>query len=211
MITCGKLSIWVYLAWMRHYNRKYHKWITGASNDYHTWKRNIAIDPLLTVMNDLLQIKIVAWSKWLPICEQYFQCFMLQIHFFVFWLQFHEVCSLQIDDRWTLVWTMAWHWRVDKPLLNQCWLSSMTPNDLKQSMTPNDLKQSYSDDSRLAPSRCETSLRSNAVSHWLGANLESTLITCITNVVSKLSALLSGLHVSTHLPLVPHVCVSELS
>ena len=30
-------------------------------------------------------------------------------------------------------------------------------------------------DSRLAPSQWETSLRSNAVSHWLGANLESAL------------------------------------
>ena len=29
-------------------------------------------------------------------------------------------------------------------------------------------------DSRLAPSQWETSLQSNAVSHWLGANLEST-------------------------------------
>ena len=31
-------------------------------------------------------------------------------------------------------------------------------------------------DSRLAPSPWETSLKSNAVSHWLGANLESALI-----------------------------------
>ena len=30
-------------------------------------------------------------------------------------------------------------------------------------------------DSRLAPSQWETSLRSNAVSHWLGASLESSL------------------------------------
>ena len=30
-------------------------------------------------------------------------------------------------------------------------------------------------DSRLAPSQRETSLQSNAVSHWLGANLESAL------------------------------------
>ena len=30
-------------------------------------------------------------------------------------------------------------------------------------------------DSRFAPSKWETSLQSNAVSHWLGANLESTL------------------------------------
>ena len=32
------------------------------------------------------------------------------------------------------------------------------------------------DDSRLAPSQWETSLQSNAVSHWLGANLESALL-----------------------------------
>ena len=31
----------------------------------------------------------------------------------------------------------------------------------------------YSADSSLAPSQWETSLQSNAVSHWLGANLES--------------------------------------
>ena len=30
-------------------------------------------------------------------------------------------------------------------------------------------------DSSLTPSQCETSLQSNAVSHWLGANLESAL------------------------------------
>ena len=30
-------------------------------------------------------------------------------------------------------------------------------------------------DSRFAPSQCETSLQSNGVSHWLGANLESVL------------------------------------
>ena len=33
----------------------------------------------------------------------------------------------------------------------------------------------YMTDSRLAPSQWETWLQSNAVSHWLGANLESTL------------------------------------
>ena len=31
-------------------------------------------------------------------------------------------------------------------------------------------------DSRLAPSQCETSLQTNVVSYWLGANLESALI-----------------------------------
>ena len=34
-------------------------------------------------------------------------------------------------------------------------------------------------DSRIAPSQWETSLQSNAISHWLGANLESALYTII--------------------------------
>ena len=33
----------------------------------------------------------------------------------------------------------------------------------------------YRADSRLAPSQCETSLQSNAVSRWLEANIESAL------------------------------------
>ena len=36
-------------------------------------------------------------------------------------------------------------------------------------------KNVFSVDSRLAPSQWETSLQSNAVSHWVGANLESVL------------------------------------
>ena len=36
----------------------------------------------------------------------------------------------------------------------------------------------YRTDSRLAPSQWETSLQCNAVSHWLGANLESALDIC---------------------------------
>ena len=36
-------------------------------------------------------------------------------------------------------------------------------------------------DSRLAPSQWETSLQSNAVPHWLGANLESTLVIYIVS------------------------------
>ena len=43
---------------------------------------------------------------------------------------------------------------------------------------------SCSGDSRLAPSQWETSLQSNAVSHWLGANLDSTL---------KLSWMMTGM------------------
>ena len=39
-------------------------------------------------------------------------------------------------------------------------------------------------DSRLAPSQWETSLQSNAVSHWLGANLESALDCMYAHVFS---------------------------
>ena len=45
----------------------------------------------------------------------------------------------------------------------------------------------YRADSRLAPSQWETPLQSNAVSHWLGANLESALkiaLCCIIHVMS---------------------------
>ena len=38
-----------------------------------------------------------------------------------------------------------------------------------------DIDRSLRADPRLAPSQWETSLQSNAVSHWLGANLESAL------------------------------------
>ena len=38
-------------------------------------------------------------------------------------------------------------------------------------------KYSHKADSRLAPSQWETSLQSNAISHWLGANLKSALYT----------------------------------
>ena len=45
----------------------------------------------------------------------------------------------------------------------------------------------YKADSRLAPSQWETSLQSNAVSHWLGANLESVLI-YLCQAITKHSA-----------------------
>ena len=38
-------------------------------------------------------------------------------------------------------------------------------------------------DSRLAPSQWETSLQSNAVSHWLGTNLESALHTILSAII----------------------------
>ena len=41
---------------------------------------------------------------------------------------------------------------------------------------------SYTADSRLAPSQWETSLQSNAVSYWLGANMESALAWSLTSL-----------------------------
>ena len=45
-------------------------------------------------------------------------------------------------------------------------------------------------DSRFAPSKWETSLQTNAISHWLGANLESALIVSLSTAASH--------HVVTH-------------
>ena len=42
-------------------------------------------------------------------------------------------------------------------------------------------------DSRLAPCQLEMSLQSNAISHWLGANLESVLIINIQQIYFQLS------------------------
>ena len=48
------------------------------------------------------------------------------------------------------------------------------------------IKYVYRVDSRLAPSQWEMLLQSNAISHWLGANLESALIlhpdVCTTDI-----------------------------
>ena len=59
-----------------------------------------------------------------------------------------------------------------KPLMN---LSSQNHylGPLKKNCGFNSIKRRA--DSRLVPSQWETSLQSNAVSHWLGTNLESTL------------------------------------
>ena len=66
--------------------------------------------------------------------------------------------------------------------------SSSTSEDLIQPISHNTVLCLYNlesaltvltrADSRLAPSQWETVLLCNAVSHWLGANLESALLTC---------------------------------
>ena len=40
---------------------------------------------------------------------------------------------------------------------------------------------------RLVPNQWETSLQSNAVSHWLGANLESSLLSCVPLIHESLA------------------------
>ena len=52
-----------------------------------------------------------------------------------------------------------------------CHMASLGPNELKH------LKGFSRADSRFAPSQWEMSLQSNAISHWLGASLESALYT----------------------------------
>ena len=55
-------------------------------------------------------------------------------------------------------------------------------------------------DSRLPPSQWEPSLQSNAVSHWLGANLDSALYPYLPEVNNL-----------THWGRVTHICVRKLS
>ena len=49
-------------------------------------------------------------------------------------------------------------------------------------------------DSRLAPSQWETPLQSNALSHWLGANLESALISLLLYIPGLLEKSVCLLH-----------------
>ena len=69
-------------------------------------------------------------------------------------------------------------------------------------MVPILVNMLFRSDSRLAPSQWETSLQSNAVSHWLGANLESDLLFMIVAGKRHVAHLLSGVVVLTHYGLV---------
>ena len=74
-----------------------------------------------------------------------------------------------------------------RPAVQKCWvldpLDSLDPNMFgghhRQSQyTPRITQTVHRAESRFAPSQWEKSLQSNDVSHWLGANLESTVSTC---------------------------------
>ena len=51
---------------------------------------------------------------------------------------------------------------------------------------PHDFQTQYKAESMLAPNQWETSLQSNAVSHWFGANLESVLQYLIGHIAWQL-------------------------
>ena len=103
---------------------------------------------------------------------------------------FRHIPHDYIDDKSTMGQVMAWcNKSLPEPMLTQIlvtiWYHPTTMSQHIEAWTkwlPFSNKSSMMRgqyhiraDSRLAPSQWETSLQSNAVSHWLGANLESTL------------------------------------
>ena len=66
-------------------------------------------------------------------------------------------------------------------------------------------------DSRLAPCQWETALQSNAVSHWLGANLESALISLSVSLQPDHVPILSDQNRTSSLVYWICTCVSDLS
>ena len=88
----------------------------------------------------------------------------------------------------------------------------LNPGCVASLITNNDKwRESYcSADARLAPSQWETSLQSNAVSHWLGANLDSALLykwgICWKDKTDKHHIRLRTYNISYN---VPYGCVSN--
>ena len=71
-----------------------------------------------------------------------------------------------------------WKWRIHN-WINCAWKNICRKKGIKLLMYVGDIRT----DSKIAPSQWETSLQSNAVSHWLGASLESALdIKCVFTV-----------------------------
>ena len=109
------------------------------------------------------------------------------------------------DDKSTLVQVMAWCCQATSHYLNQCWPRSLSPYGVTRSQWVNTLfpersktavmwnvwfgcifswliSKAFRADSRLALSQRETLLQCNAISHRLGANLESVLSVSIVLV-----------------------------
>ena len=81
------------------------------------------------------------------------------------------------NKQWTMVQIMACHWTGDKPL------SQSMMVQFSESLGPEELTYCRAD-FRFAHNQWETSLQSNAVSHWLGANLESAMVLRKINVLT---------------------------
>ena len=84
------------------------------------------------------------------------------------------VPKVRINNIPALVQIMAWRLQDHKPLFEPNMVSLLTHISINQ---PQWVKSNTRADSRFAPSQWETSLQSNAVSHWLGADQGSTLNT----------------------------------
>ena len=100
------------------------------------------------------------WTKWPTWCRRYCQINFRNQIFVCFEFSVNFVPKGQINSKLAWVQVMAQCRTGDKPSFELMMTQFV---DLHRA------------DSRLAPSQWETSLQSNAVSHWLGANLESAL------------------------------------
>ena len=92
-------------------------------------------------------------------------------------------CSPEYENYSDILW-LSWHLKLSATwLFNSLFkLNMKTP---KHQWLLGSLKKGQScqmcfrrADSQFAPSQWDTSLQSNAISHWLGANLESALFQC---------------------------------
>ena len=94
------------------------------------------------------------------------------------------------EGKSTLVQVMAWCRQATSHYLSQCWPRSVSPYGITRAQWVKMLCimiwflfhsigsvicYQYRADSRFAPGQWETALLCNGVSHWLGANLESSL------------------------------------
>ena len=113
---------------------------------------------------------------------------------------YFDLVNVQGHILMTLIW--PWHRRpqgdvyrwsdTDVADTMTCSLGQILPSPWQHDTIPASPGHSWAsinrDDSRLVPSQWETSLQSNAVSHWLGANLESALIKRQTDPASLMGS-----------------------
>ena len=104
-------------------------------------------------------------------CLRTHTCRVVIVHSSIRWTRTHEF-PLHVDTR-GISRTVA----IVHSTLVDIWNAKMKP---KVKLHWEEMVIDMQCYSRLAPSQWETSLQSNAVSHWLGANLESALMCSVT-------------------------------